>query len=264
MTLTVIIPNYNNERFLDKCLNSVISQTRVPDEILVVDDCSSDSSVDIIKDYEKQYPMVRGIYLTVNSGVSHARNVGITAATSRYITTLDADDFYYNSDKLKNEMEILKTYPDALVYSKLVYVDEKDAVIRYINYKNKEYFKGNIYNQLLSGKKEKIFIRDYCFPKSIIEKIGGYDEASSLFEDFDFLIRLCHYLPTHCTYEYGTAYRIKSFGLSNKPQEVVYEAKQNVYDKYIQELPYLRRISVFLSNRLMIFKRKIRDFFKRQ
>ena len=57
MSLAVIIPNYNNEKFIRKCLDSVLSQTYQPDEIIVVDDCSKDNSVEIIKEYEAPLPL---------------------------------------------------------------------------------------------------------------------------------------------------------------------------------------------------------------
>lgn len=156
MTLSVIIPNYNNEQFLEKCLDSVLTQSVLPSEIIVVDDCSTDNSRQIIENYEKQFPSVRGIYLTENGGVSHARNTGILAAKGEYVTTLDADDFYYNPQKLENEMRILREHGgNALAYSKIVLCDESGNFIPTKNHPDDDYLQGEIFSDLMLEKKAK-------------------------------------------------------------------------------------------------------------
>lgn len=242
MSLSVIIPNYNNEKFIAKCLDSVLSQTLQPDEIIVVDDCSKDNSAAIIKEYEKSHNHIKGIYLEKNGGVSHTRNTGILAATSEYITTLDGDDFYFNNQKLENEMNLLKKKGgNVLTYSKIVYCDEDDNIIRYLDYKKSEYFEGNIYIDLLSEKVRRTLMRDCMFPKQKIIEAGLYDEASCLFEDYDVLIRLAERLPFYCTFEYGTAYRQKAFGLSQKSDEEIRLAKTKSIEKNLEKLSAFKR-----------------------
>lgn len=243
MSLAVIIPNYNNEKFISKCLDSVLSQTFTPDEIIIVDDCSKDNSVTIIKEYESKYPNVKGIYLEQNGGVSHARNTGILSATSEYVTTLDGDDFYFNNQKLENEMRLLKEKGgNVLTYSKIVYCDEEDNIIRYLDYKKGEYFEGNIHIALLTEKVRRTLMRDCVFPRQVIIDVGLYDETSCLFEDYDILIRLAEKLPFYCTFEYGTAYRQKSFGLSQKSIEEIHFAKTRSIEKNLAKLSFFKRV----------------------
>ena len=104
-TLAVIIPNYNKELYIEKCLESVFKQTLQPDQIIIVDDCSSDKSRDIIHTLAVQHKRINPIYLDENRGVSNARNIGAEYANTDYVTFLDSDDLYYNPDKLKNEMK---------------------------------------------------------------------------------------------------------------------------------------------------------------
>lgn len=242
MSLSVIIPNYNNEKFIRQCLDSVLSQTLQPDEIIIIDDCSKDNSVEIIKEYESQYPNIKGIYLKENGGVSHTRNVGILSATSEYITTLDGDDFYFNNQKLENEMKLLKEKGgNVLTYSKIVYCDEFDNIIRYLDYKKSEYFEGNVHIALLTEKIRRTLMRDCVFPKQAIIDAGLYDETSCLFEDYDILIRLAEKLPFYCTFEYGTAYRQKAFGLSQKSDDEIRYAKSKSINKNLSKLPTLKR-----------------------
>ena len=91
--VSVIVPVYNVEKYLEKSLNSLIKQTISEDiEIIVVNDGSTDGSHDIIKEYEEKYSNV--IYLKKeNGGLSDARNYGLKRATGDYIAFLDSDDF---------------------------------------------------------------------------------------------------------------------------------------------------------------------------
>ena len=89
--VSVIIPAYNIEDYIGRCLDSVLSQTYKNLEILVVDDGSSDCTGEILDDYEKKDQRIRVIHKE-NGGVSSARNIGIEAATGDYIGFVDGDD----------------------------------------------------------------------------------------------------------------------------------------------------------------------------
>lgn len=90
--ISVIIPIYNGEKFIRRCLDSIIEQTYHELEILVINDGSTDNSLEIV---EKEYQQERRIKLISkeNGGVSSARNLGITMATGKYVTFVDCDDW---------------------------------------------------------------------------------------------------------------------------------------------------------------------------
>lgn len=90
--VSVIVPVYNVEKYLPKCINSILGQTYTNLELLLVDDGSTDSSGRICDDYSKQDNRVR-VFHKDNGGVSSARNVGLKNALGEYITFVDADDF---------------------------------------------------------------------------------------------------------------------------------------------------------------------------
>ena len=91
MTITLIVPIYNEEFFLPRCLESIEKQTSKPDEVILMNDGSTDGSKKIVEDFAKRNGW-RIITEMQNVGVSAARNDGITAAKSDWITFLDADD----------------------------------------------------------------------------------------------------------------------------------------------------------------------------
>lgn len=90
--ITIIIPVYNVEKYLDKCIESVILQTYKNLQIILVDDGSTDSSPKICDDYAKKYKNILVIHKE-NGGLSSARNAGLKAAKGDYITFLDSDDY---------------------------------------------------------------------------------------------------------------------------------------------------------------------------
>lgn len=91
--VSVIVPVYNVEKYLAKCLESLVSQTINPIEIIVINDGSTDSCKNIIDEYVKRYPnMVHG-YDKINGGLSDARNFGLQYCSGEYVGFLDSDDY---------------------------------------------------------------------------------------------------------------------------------------------------------------------------
>jgi len=91
--ISVIIPVFNTEKYLAKCLNSICNQTLSDIEIICVNDKSTDNSVKIVEEYGKNDKRIKFVNLLENAGVSAARNRGIEAATGEYIGFVDSDDF---------------------------------------------------------------------------------------------------------------------------------------------------------------------------
>lgn len=91
-TLSAVVPVYNVSKYLDRCMSSILGQTCIPDEIILVDDGSTDDSGAICDSYSHRYSFVRVIHQE-NQGLSGARNTGIRAARSDYVTFIDSDDW---------------------------------------------------------------------------------------------------------------------------------------------------------------------------
>lgn len=199
--VSVIIPNYNKEKYIRECIDSVLNQSYPNIEIVIVDDFSTDSSRKIIKEYESHFSQIKAILLKQNGGVSHARNIGIGNASGYYVTMLDSDDFYYNTKKIENEVDILEQHNgEGLAYSYRQVVDENSNLVyaqrRYL----KRYTSGNLFYQFMTEKDAFAFVqRDYILPKAFIVEIGGYNQKESYYEDFDILLRLTSKYPMYYT-----------------------------------------------------------------
>ncbi len=107
MKISVVIPAYNAEQMIARAIDSVLAQTRPADEIIVVDDGSTDNTAKVIKSYGDKVMLIQ----QENAGVSVARNTGIEAATGDWIAFLDGDDEWL-PEKLKLQTEHLKRNPD--------------------------------------------------------------------------------------------------------------------------------------------------------
>ncbi len=105
--VSVIIPVYNVEQYLRQCLDSVINQTFKDIEIIIVNDCSPDNSLEIIKEYQQKDERIVIVDLKKNVGLGLARNEGMKAAKCKYITFVDSDDWIANdyAEVLYNTIE---------------------------------------------------------------------------------------------------------------------------------------------------------------
>jgi glycosyltransferase involved in cell wall biosynthesis len=181
-SVSVIIPTCNRVRTLPRALDSVLAQTRAIDEIIVVDDGSTDSTVDLVIG---NYPQVTLLQQT-NLGVSAARNHGINEATSDWIALLDSDDRWLPT-KLEAQFTLLEQHPD----HRLCHTDE-------IWIRN-----GKRVNQMHKHRKSGGHIYSQCLPLCIIspssvllhrtlfEDVGLFDQTLPACEDYDLWLRIC-------------------------------------------------------------------------
>lgn len=126
--ITVVMPNYNGHRFVEQAIDSVLSQTYQNYELLIVDDCSKDDSLQMIRHKAQSDSRIRVIALTQNAGVANARNVGIREAKGQYIALLDNDDLW-TEDKLERQLAIAEKGAD-IVYCSYDFIDEQNKSVK--------------------------------------------------------------------------------------------------------------------------------------
>lgn len=126
--VSVIIPNYNGEKYVEQAIRSVLDQTYENFELIIVDDMSTDDSIGIINKYIKYDNRVSLIRLRKNCGVAMARNIGIKKAAGKYIALLDNDDFW-EDDKLERQVNLAMKGAD-IVYCSYDFVDENNNKIK--------------------------------------------------------------------------------------------------------------------------------------
>lgn len=261
-TLSVVIPNYNNAKFLPQCVESIVKQSYEDIvEILIVDDCSTDNSREVIQSLAETYPVVKPVLLEKNGKVSAARNAGLMRAVGEYITFVDADDFYYNQDKLKNEMELIRKYRetriDVVAYSSIVRVSNDGSQVKLPGFSQKQYPQGSIYDTLVVDYKSTMVMRDYCIKTKLLRDIGGYDVNHSLFEDYELNLKVAQQYPFYFTGEYGTAYRNSINGLSRKPQKILIQTKNEIVKEQLKTNPWDKRVILTIKRGVVQSLKKI-------
>ena len=181
--VSVIVPTYNRASVIKRALQSIYNQTYNDYEIIVVDDGSTDNTIEILEDERLRNPRLRYIRHKKNMGVSIARNTGIINSAGKYIAFLDSDDEWHR-EKLEEQVRIMNSNENiGLVYtgSKIIYegLNNEDII---------PVFSGYIFNKLL----ERNFIAasSVMVPKGIFNEIGLFDERLKIMQDWDMWLRI--------------------------------------------------------------------------
>ena len=114
--LSIIVPIYNTEKYLRKCVDSLLEQDLDDYEILLINDSSPDSSIDIMKEYEEKFPNIIRIFSKENGGLGDTRNFGIPYAKGKYFTFVDSDD-YIDYNMYEELFDVIKCHDVDIVYS---------------------------------------------------------------------------------------------------------------------------------------------------
>lgn len=139
--ISVIIPVYNVEKYLERCLQSVLNQTLQEIEIICINDCSSDSSAKILQEYSKNYQNLTSVNLEINQGVSAARNAGLALAQGEYLAFVDSDD-ELDLDFCQKLYEKAQEENSDIVKGQMIEItyDGKEHIVKQINNSDKFFF----------------------------------------------------------------------------------------------------------------------------
>ncbi len=220
---SIIIPVYNVEKYLKMCLDSVFNQTYKDYEVIVVNDGSTDKSMDIVKDYNVKVNNIKHV------SVSEARNIGVKKATGEYLIFLDSDD-YWEKDLLKKINKSLDNNPDLVRFQVRTVTDTGE-----INNFNEKEFKG------LSGEKAFEEISTFHF----IESVWCY------------AIKRKYYIQEKFEFKKGMIH--EDFGLT--PLIIIKAKKVNCIN-YIGYNYYRRAGSIMNTPDYKWTKKKVEDFYK--
>ncbi|MGH1469232.1 MAG: glycosyltransferase family 2 protein [Bdellovibrionales bacterium] len=186
MKVSAIIPTYNRPETTIRAVKSILAQTHPCDEIIIIDDCSTDDSLKAIKTFIKENKLthVETFKLPKNLGVSGARNEGVRQASNPWLAFLDSDDEWHPL-KLEKQLQSLK---------------ESDCLISHTH--ENWVRNGNPVNQKGKHKKYGGFVYDKCIDmcfigpstsiihKDIFNNVGLFDESFTVCEDYDLWLRI--------------------------------------------------------------------------
>ena len=242
MKVSVIVPVYNVELYLEKCLDSLVNQTLKDMEIIIVNDGTKDNSEKIIKKYLKKYKNIR-YYKKENGGLSSARNYGIEFAKGTYIGFVDSDD-YVKLDMFSKMYECAINNNSDIVVCDTIIKNKKNE---YILKSNLLYSNDDIRNYIISypmapiGLVKKELFNDYKFTLNILyEDLCLMPTLSIISSKITFLNEALYYYVQRENSIMKSNYNKKQLDIfyvldSVKNKFII----NNLYDKYKEEIEYL-------------------------
>lgn len=233
--ISIIVPVFNGEHFLEETLNSLISQSYEKCEIIAIDDGSTDRSLEILRKYaltDKRLVVIS----TQNQGICLARNLGIKMAKGKYIMFCDHDDTY-NPDFVQKAFHIItsKDY-DYVKFScnEIKICDGKVIKTNTLKLNSKEFMGSRVSNILYEYTNFCEYIWDGIYKKEVIEKVNGFDgRFTSGSEDVDLFLKLvvcAQSCATSSWVAYNHFIRNKS-STSQKYSENSYNAVIEMYER---------------------------------
>jgi glycosyltransferase involved in cell wall biosynthesis len=265
--VSVIIPVYNVEKYLNKCLDSVLKQSYTNLEIIIVNDCSIDTSGKIIEQYVKIDKRIKYIKNTVNKGVSYSRNQALDVFNGKYVTFIDSDDWVERTyiENLYNKMHnsnlslamcALKSYNNKLQqYAKKpnLYFSYNYFLQTQQDIFNKDFFLLHL-DQLPMFSASKMYIGDIISSNNIRFPEG------KLYEDMLFNI---YYLPFitkfGIVYEHEYVYRLQL------PTSLSYSNKSNhtdLFHCYLLAEKTLKNYAIYNECKISFYSMKINDIMR--
>lgn len=204
--VTVLVAVYNAAPYLPECLDSLAAQTYNNIQVICIDDCSTDSSQNILNDYSARDERFQTIALAENHGQAHARNIGLGLAEGEYICMLDADD-WFSADAIEQAVSVFESHP------------ETDSVLFDVVMEHEEHSEHYAMPDFEALSGEEAFrlsltwgIHGLYMVRSDIHKRHPYDESCRLYSD-DNTTRL-HYLASREVRRCKGKYHYRQHGLS--------------------------------------------------
>lgn len=258
--VSVIVPVYNVEKYIRKCLESLANQTLTDIEVIIIDDGSTDNSAEIIKEYTKKYSNMK-YYYKENGGLSDARNYGMAYATGTYIAFLDSDDYIAVNTYEKMYKRAKKDDSD-MVECNFYWVygdkEKKDIGVHY------------------SGKKEmlekaRVVAWNKLYKKEILEKANIIFPKGLQYEDVNFFYKLIPYIDTISFEKEPLIYYVqRNTSISNMQNEktgdiftilddvIQYYKDKKIYEDYkdVLEYTYARLLLCSSFKRIVKIKNK--------
>jgi glycosyltransferase involved in cell wall biosynthesis len=181
--VSVIIPTYNSEIYVCKAIDSVLAQTYQNIEVIVVDDGSTDGTLDVLRKYGDKI----GVLTQKNFGPSSARNKGIRHAKGEYIAFLDSDD-YWTKDKLEKQIKVIKSDSEIKFVNCSAFLIDANTNTKRIstqmNLPPNKLIK-ELYIRNVAGNPPGWLVARECF-----DAVGLFDESLKVAEDWDMALRL--------------------------------------------------------------------------
>lgn len=250
--VSVILSTFNGSAFLKKAIESVLIQSHKNLELIIVDDGSTDETLEIIKSFSEKDTRVKYISNEKNIGVQKSRNEGLNLAQGEFVAIIDDDDEWIDVYKIEKQINFLISHTGHILVGTGVIVVDQNGLEKYrytlpesdIDIRKKLLFKNCFAHSTI------------LFNKDVAIKIGGYDESSQTknVEDYDFILRLALHGLVSNIKEFAINYTDRSSNNSSTHREDIF--KKNIYlvKKYKNYYPNYLGAIIFSLIRLFFYR----------
>lgn len=215
ITFSIIIPTFNSEKTIERCIQSIVNQTYTSIEILIIDGLSTDKTLYIIQKYTSLYPSIK-LISEKDKGIYDAMNKGIALSNGQWLYFLGSDDFIYDNNVFENlSIEINNQQADCY-YGNVKMVETSKIHMGKIDRMN--LFRKNISHQSI------------VYNRIIFEKLGVFDLSFPVFADLDFNFRM-FFSDTKILYLEQIIANFSLGGTSSTPSEKHIKEKSLIYKK---------------------------------
>lgn len=212
--VSVIMTAYNCEKYIEDSIKSVLDQDYFNFELIIVNDCSSDNTSNIISKFKDS--RIKYIENKNNLGLVKSANIGLRAVKGEYISRIDSDDVW-EKQKLSKQISFLKENDLCLVGCRAKLIDSEGNEIGFFNYPKNKIILNKLY-LLISNP----FINSsVLFKKEIINKVGYYNESFVLAEDYELWTRIVPFCKSNNMLDYLVKYRIHDSQITFKKKKLL-------------------------------------------
>ena len=251
--ISVIMPCYNSEDYIEEAIESILNQTYNNIEVIIADDCSTDKSFDLIKRYTKKDKRVRCFKNKNNIGCTKTLNKLVEQAKGKYIARMDADDISFE-DRIEKQFKLLTKHNYDVLGTNIIFIDSLG------NKKNKRRYRNNISSIIKS--ENPLAHPTVLMKKKLLEIYGCYNERFVTTQDYDLWLRLwSHGCKIGIVDEYCLYYRIHEDGVSKKEAKKtlrnVIQIKEYARKKYNIRFSFKENFRLLLERILLLFPTSI-------
>ena len=189
--ISIVIPVYNTEKYISRCIESIVEQGLENYELIIVDDCSIDHSYQILKDWKEKHSQIKLFQNEKNMGAGFTKNKGLNLCTGKYICFVDSDD-WIKKNSLKSLLELAEeTNCDAIYYGEELrkegQICNKDDIVENLIIK-KTYANGmQLFEKMLDDKKVTVSACHYFIRRDAIDKKVSFSE-NAICDDWIFAL----------------------------------------------------------------------------
>lgn len=247
---SVIMASYNHGQFIAESIESVLNQTEINFELIIVDDGSQDNSREIIENYGEKDKRIQAVFHDKNKGISFSYNDGLDRARGKYVALASSDDIW-EKDKLKKQLAILKKNEDLVVWSEAQVINSKglptEKLFTELVKASKRKKSGDIFDELVCG--------NYICAHIIVKRANlnnlRFDTDLKYINDYKFLIDLAEKYHYHYIKEPLLKYRLHEGNTINSDpynwRQDMIKVGGHIMEKYGSKISDRSKLKVFLA-----------------